>query len=256
MPYIRRWLGSLNPQPQQFIEPFAGGGIISLTVAAEGLAAHVTMVELDEQVAAVWQTILDAEGSEWLGQQIIRFSPTPDAVRVALAYAANERSELAFQTILKNRVNRGGIMAHGAGMVKNGEAGKGLMSRWYPATLRQRIREIAAMRDSISFIHGDGVEVMTLNMTRPNTAFFIDPPYTISGKRAGNRLYTHSDINHEKLFTLAAEVAGSVLLTYDDTEEVRDLAQRYGFVTKAVAMKNTHHERMHELLIGRNLDWL
>jgi len=40
---------------------------------------------------------------------------------------------------VKNRVNRGGILAPGAGMIKQGEKGKGLKSRWYPETLKRRI---------------------------------------------------------------------------------------------------------------------
>lgn len=34
------------------VEPFAGGGIVSLTVAFEQLAERVTMVELDDDVKA------------------------------------------------------------------------------------------------------------------------------------------------------------------------------------------------------------
>jgi hypothetical protein len=45
-------------------------------------------------------------------------------------------------------------------------------------------------------------------------------------------------------------------MTYDNAEEVRALAERHGFETKPVAMKNTHHAEMDELLIGRNLDWV
>ena len=37
---------------------------------------------------------------------------------------------------------------------------------------------------------------------------------------------------------------------------MRALAERHGFETKAVPMKNTHHAEMAELLIGRNLDWV
>ncbi len=43
---------------------------------------------------------------------------------------------------------------------------------------------------------------------------------------------------------------------YDATEELQALAQRYGFDTQRIAMKNTHHAAMTELLIGRNLDWV
>ena len=45
-------------------------------------------------------------------------------------------------------------------------------------------------------------------------------------------------------------------MTYDNAEEVKVLARRYGFQTRAVPMKNTHHAEMTELLVGRNLDWV
>ena len=49
---------------------------------------------------------------------------------------------------------------------------------------------------------------------------------------------------------------GDFLMTYDNAEEVRRLAHRYGFDTRLVPMKNTHHAMMTELLIGRNLNWI
>jgi DNA adenine methylase len=52
VPRIREWLAHRPSAPTAFIEPFAGGAIVSLTVAFERLAAHVTIVELDHQVAA------------------------------------------------------------------------------------------------------------------------------------------------------------------------------------------------------------
>jgi DNA adenine methylase len=46
---------------------------------------------------------------------------------------------VAFQTILKNRTLHGGILAEGSGFIKYGENGKGIRSRWYPATLAKRL---------------------------------------------------------------------------------------------------------------------
>jgi DNA adenine methylase len=86
--------------------------------------------------------------------------------------------------------------------------------------------------------------------------FSIDPPYTAGGKSAGSRLYTHSVIDHEKLFSICETLKGDFLMTYDNAEEVLALAERHGFETKAVAMKNTHHAEMDELLIGRDLSWV
>ena len=58
VPYLRDWLRSLRKRPSVFVEPFAGGGIASLTVAMETLADRVVMAELDSNVAAVWKAIL------------------------------------------------------------------------------------------------------------------------------------------------------------------------------------------------------
>ena len=86
--------------------------------------------------------------------------------------------------------------------------------------------------------------------------FFLDPPYTAAGKKAGSRLYTHSELDHEELFEIASKLQGDFLMIYDDADGVRSLARRYGFDTQIVPMKNTHHAKMTELLIGRNLEWL
>src|SRR5947209_16515106 len=82
VPWIRRWLISRPQPPVEFVEPFAGGGIVSLTVAAEALAQQVLLVELDDQVAAVWHTLLDdPQGGAWLGDRILHFDLTLDNVR-------------------------------------------------------------------------------------------------------------------------------------------------------------------------------
>jgi DNA adenine methylase len=45
-------------------------------------------------------------------------------------------------------------------------------------------------------------------------------------------------------------------VTYDNADEVKALAKKYGFQAKPIPMKNTHHAAMTELVIGRNLNWM
>lgn len=248
VPRIRQWLKN---KPSEFIEPFAGGGIISLTVAAEDLAGHVTMVELDDQVAAVWRTIIEIDGGKWLADKIACFDLTQESLQNVLASEARTVREKAFQTILKNRTHHGGILAPGSAPLKMGENGKGIHSRWYAETLKKRILDIASISQHITFIEGDGLEVIKHNADRADAVFFLDPPY----KKAGRRLYRHFELNHEELFNVISEVAGDFLMTYDDVDQVRKLAERHGLDTELIAMKNTHHAEMTELLIARNLDW-
>ncbi len=252
-PLIHLWL---KERPAEFIEPFAGGGIIGLTVAAEKLAERVTMVELDDQVAAVWRTIITDDEGEWLSRRIADFELTVETLQKELARAPRTTREKAFQTILKNRTYHGGILAPGAAPLKHGENGKGIKSRWYANTLQKRIAEITRMRDRITFIEGDGIEIIKKNADRADTVFFIDPPYTAAGKKAGRRLYNFFELDHEALFRLMTTVVGDFLMTYDNAEGVRELAHKFGFDMQPVAMKNTHHANMTELLIGRDLDWI
>ena len=255
VPLFRRWMRSLGSQTNLLVEPFAGGGIIALTAAFERWVPRIMMVELDDQVAAVWQSIL-GEDAKWLSQRILNFDLNVESVRAELATLPQLRRDVAFRTLIQNRTAHGGILAKGAGVLKKGENGKGIRSRWYPQTIAKRIERIGLVRDRIEFIHGDAFEVVSKVRNDPQVAFFIDPPYTAGGKRAGSRLYTHSEIDHERLFALCETLQGDFLLTYDNAEEVRTLAARHGFQTKPVAMNNTHHAEMKELLIGRNLDWV
>ena len=147
-------------------------------------------------------------------------------------------------------------MAPGAGFIEYGENGKGVHSRWYPQTLNRRIREISTVRHKITFLHGDAFDLISQYSARADVVFFIDPPYTASKKKAGSRLYNHFQLDHRRLFEMAASVCGDVLLTYDNAEEIRTLAADVGLSTRSVAMKNNHHAEMTELLIGKDLSWV
>lgn len=250
VPHIRLWLRSLDPQPRELVEPFAGGAIVGLTAAFEGLATHVTLVELDENVGALWQTILNGDAQKF-ADDVVRFDLSLDTVRSVLAAPNNTQYQRAFATLLKNRVQRGGILAPGASLMKLGENGRGIASRWYPQTLRRRILAIASLRDRITFVQGDGIEFLKNSAARPDVAYFLDPPYT----KAGRRLYAYSVIDHARLFEVAASLVGDFLMTYDDAPEIRLLAEKHGFDTEVIAMQNTHLAKKTELLIGRNLDW-
>ena len=255
VPRLRQWLRNLDWKPTLFVEPFTGGGIISLTVAFEKLAEKVIMVELDENVASVWQILL-GDNNEWLAERFETFDVTEKSVQEEIARTPQNCRERAFRTLMRNRTYHGGILAAGAAPMKFGENGKGIKSRWYATTIARRIREISTVRERIEFICGDGIEVIRNHSPKKHAVFFIDPPYTAAGKRAGNRLYTHHALDHDLLFTVASKVAGDFLMTYDNAEDLVKMSDDHGFQSRTIAMKNTHHAVMNELLIGRDLKWV
>jgi DNA adenine methylase len=249
IPTVRQWLKQMNPV-ELLIEPFAGGGIVSLTAAFENLSNQIVMVELDEEVAAVWEVILNGK-NERLADKILNFELTHSNINKELNNADKNTTDLAFCTILKNRIYHGGIIAKGSGMIKNGENGKGIASRWYAKTLTDRIRAIAFVKHKINFIQADALMVIEKNSRNNNAFFFIDPPYTVAGKR----FYTYFDIDHEKLFYLISKIEGRFMLTYDDAEEIRQLADKYKLPFRTIPMKTTHHLEKNELIISDNFKW-
>lgn len=250
VPTVREWLKQNNKRVEELIEPFAGGGIVSLTAAFEKLADKITMVEMDEEVAAVWKMIMSEKNNQF-ANKIFSFDLTHENIKVELGNPNKSLDDVAFCTILKNRVFHGGILAKGSGLIKSGENGKGISSRWYPKTLRDRIIAIGYVKEKINFIPGNAFEVMEENIDNKNAYFFIDPPYTI----AGRRLYTYFDIDHEKLFELSAQLSGRFMLTYDDTTEIRKLADKYKLKYRTIPMKTTHHLEKNEFIISDNFKW-
>ena len=252
---FRNWIANHYQKPEILIEPFAGGGIISLTALFENLVSKVMMVEIDEDIAAVWQSIVDGD-AEWLAKRILDFNLTKEAVIKELSRTDVSLKEKAFQTVLKNRTFHGGILAEGSGFLKHGENGKGIHSRWYPTTLAKRFENLTYVADKITFRQEDGLSVIQEYSQRRDAIFFIDPPYTAGGKKAGKRLYRHFAIDHESLFTLCESIKGDFLMTYDNADEVKEMARSHSFQMRLIPMTNTHNATMEELVIGRDLTWM
>lgn len=247
IPTIRKWLRNANQA--NLIESFCGGGTVGLTAAAENLAGRVTMIEMDDDVACVWKVILS--DAEWLANEIISFNLTSENVHIVTLNPTSEK-EKAFATIIRNRTNHGGILAPGTGSIKRGENGKGLASRWYPTTLARRIRDIDSYKNKITFIQGDAFDYFSEDFYDDNTYYFIDPPYTVAGKR----LYTHNEINHELLFEKASKLKCHYLMTYDLCDYVISLANKYGMQYRTIPMQTTHLITKDELLISNDFSWL
>lgn len=251
IPHVRHWLERTHPVPKLVVEPFAGGGIVSLTAVMEGLVERCLMVELDPDVAAFWHAAL-CFGPQ-LCEMVKNFEPTWDSVNALSRQTPSNVLKRGFRTLVLNRTRRGGILAPGASLSRRGEGGRGVASRWYPETLARRLCDIAGHAGRIGFCEADGITKLEdlKGVLGHDCVLFVDPPYTAGGKRAGRRLYAHSELDHRRLFELLAGGGCDFLMTYDRTPEIEALVREHGFHAVQVLMKNTHHARIPELVISR-----
>ncbi len=141
-------------------------------------------------------------------------------------------------------------MAPGASLIRSGESGKGLRSRWYPDSLVHRIRAINELRGSIEVVDCDGVELLKVHQQDWQVAAFVDPPFTASRKSAGNRLYAKHKLDHSVIFKVCVEFRGPLVMTYDDAQKIKDLSEMHGLSYGEIAMQNRRNKVMNELVIG------
>lgn len=213
---------------------------------------HAVLCEIDPGVAAVWKVVF-SESFEELCNKITNFKIDRDRVIEVVEREPASLLDRAFQTIVRNRTFRGGILARGASLIKSGENGRGISSRWYPETLVRRICVLNRLSDRITFIEGNGMEILGQFAEDESAFIFVDPPYTAGrGKRAGSRLYAYSELDHKAVFETLALGRAAFMMTYDDDIEVLQMSKRNGFVLQHVGMKNAHHRCMSELLITRD----
>src|SRR5699024_12859470 len=108
-------------------------------------------------MAAVWNLTLhgsDQDFQKFLSS-ITTLEFTTENVREIIDASPRAIHKKALRTLVKNRAQRGGIMAPGAGLMKGGENGKGIASRWYPDTLAKRLKAIRSIKERVTYVHAD-----------------------------------------------------------------------------------------------------
>ena len=244
-PHLRAWLG--EAPGGTLIEAFAGGASAALTALGEGLVERVTLIERDADVAAFWrETVRD--GDE-LARRYAKFEPDERAVRAVWESEPRNDAERAWRTLVRNRTARGGIIAGGARALNRGENGRGVRSRWYAATIAGRLRAVAALGARIECVEGDALEILAggPQASAKPVRVFADPPY----EGPGQRLYTHGEIDHDRLFALLAGGTADFLMTCEDNEATRARTARHRLHAVRVRMRNAHHRVKSEVVIGR-----
>lgn len=221
----------------------------------EGLVRSAEISELDSQVAAVWKTVT-CEDSAWLQNKIREFKVSRARVQTVL-FDEKPRGikEVAFSTIVRNRMAHGGLMADGAGILRKGEDKLGLRSRWYSRTLCDRITMIMSLRGRLIVREESAFDALRRHKHDVDAYYFIDPPYTFGKRRPGSRLYRHHRLDHGRLFDRMRELKGNFLATYEWNDEIQKKAKEHRFDFVRLSMKTRHHVKTDEILIGNDLSW-
>lgn len=226
----------------EYVEPYAGGASVALSLLFEEYASHVHINDLDRGIHAFWKVALERPDDlcrlirdtrpglrEWDRQRKIqRGADTGDL-------------ELAFATFFMNRTNRSGIIDGG---IIGGRRQKGdwkIDARWRPEDSIARIEKIARFSSRITVTGIDTAAYLREALPDIEDSFlYLDPPYYKKGKGLYTSFYEHDD--HEQVAKLVLGLDRPWVVSYDAEPEIERLyasAQRLDYGLRYTARESS-----------------
>ncbi len=204
-----------------YIEPFAGGAGSALTLLFLEKVNEIVINDLDIAIYSFWKSIL--EHTDKFIKKLLNFKISIEEWHKQREIYLNKNSsefDLGFATFFLNRTNRSGIIeARPIGGINQNSEWK-MDARFNKVELIKRIKKISMYKNRIHLYNLDGIELMKKFYDKPNTFFYIDPPYFIKGNSLYLNYFNYQD--HKKLSHFLNNNSDfSWILTYDNVEKIK-----------------------------------
>ncbi|MEX2226361.1 MAG: DNA adenine methylase [Dehalococcoidia bacterium] len=214
---IKQLLDENGLKDVQYVEPFAGGAAVALTLLLDEYASAVHINDLSRPVFAFWHTVLNE--TEELCRRIEHAELTMSEWQIQRGVCEKRETadlaDLGYATLFLNRTNRSGIIDGGVIGGKNQTGAWGIDARFNKSELVARIRRIGRYSSRITLYQSDALDFTrdTLPSLGKNTFAFYDPPYIESGEDLYLNLYGLDD--HRRLAREVNRLKQPWVMTYD-----------------------------------------
>lgn len=180
-PIVEILIEKLKFRDVMYVEPFAGGSGVALSLLINGVAKKIVINDLDVAIYSFWRSIL-TETDVF----VEKIKETPITIeewkKQRKIYDENKNVysfELGFATFFLNRSNRSGIIKAGpiGGYEQNGKYK--IDARFNKDKLIEKIKKIAQYKDQIQVENLEIRQFLESNRASwtNNTFIYFDPPY-------------------------------------------------------------------------------
>lgn len=226
--YVNRILTLNDMSGTEFVEPFAGGAGVTLSLLQWGTISSAVLVERDPLVYAFWESVFfhaddlceliestDITIDTWNQREHYRHIDVPVEPLIV---------DLGFSALFYSRTNFSGILNAGpiGGQRQTGKYK--IDCRFKKDRLIRDILFLYQYRDRVQVVFADGLSFISTHSrtwANKNTFVYVDPPYYIKGRS----LYRHffSDEQHIRLAHELKSAHFPWLLSYDNCTFVNSL---------------------------------
>lgn len=228
-PHIAQVLARNASRPELFIEPFAGGASVALSLLWTDRVESIGLVDADPLVSSFWEIVF--RDSDWLIGQIWDVEISVAKWREVRAWNPVDDRGRALKCLFLNRTSFSGIMHRRAGPIGGyAQAGRHAIDcRFNRANLSDRIAEVATLADRVRFVRNadwqlalQWVEALCKRGEFPAGVFYyLDPPFF----EKADKLYTHhfAPADHVRLRDVLLDIDRPWILSYDRRDRVVEL---------------------------------
>lgn len=212
-----------------YLEPFAGGASVGLSLLFSELVTNIHINDIDRSIYAFWYCVLyETENlckliwdtpittEEWDKQKIIQNNKNIESY-----------INLGFSTFFLNRTNFSGII-NGNKIGGKSQTGKWKIdARFKKGELIKRIEKIALYKNRIYLYNKAAQDFINEIKINTNKVFiYFDPPYFLQG----HKLYPHA-LSHDDHRKLAAYIQllqsdYNWIITYDNVDFIYNLYKK------------------------------
>ena len=226
-PFVAAVIDNMEVEHPIYIEPFAGGAGLALSLLFNGVVEEIVINDYDKAIYSMWKAIL-TQTNAFI--ELIRNTPvTVDEwyhQKEVYSSRSNKYSlELGFATFYLNRTNRSGIL--NAGPIGGyQQTGNYLIdARYNKDDLIKRIEKIANYKSKIHLYNHDIRSFIKSYVPHYIDQAFIyfDPPYFKKGKYLYKNFFVEKD--HQDIHDLIVNLECPWMVTYDDASEIREIYQ-------------------------------
>jgi DNA adenine methylase len=222
-PFFERLIGLNGLTRSSYIEPYAGGASLALSLLFGNQVSEVYLNDLDPAIHAFWSAALKRNKDL---RDLIRATPvTPEEwIRQRSIYNKGRSAgplALGFSTFFLNRTNHSGIL--NGGMI-GGKKQTGMWkvdARFNKTELLRRIERIGTFKNRIYLSRLDAVDFLA-RVGPPRDSFvYLDPPYYRAGAQLYLNAYGHDD--HTAVRESVRSLKAPWVVSYDEVPEIRKL---------------------------------
>ena len=232
-----------------YVEPYAGGAGVALSLLYEEYASHIHINDLDQSVFAFWHAVLNNADElcqrvastavtieEWERQKEVQRSADADSL------------DLAFSTFFLNRTNRSGIIDGGVIGGRDQEGPWKLDARYNVEALTCRIRKVARYRNRITLSRMNAADYIREVLSRlPRQTFiYFDPPYYVKGEGLYDNSY--QDADHVEVAELVRDVTQPWVVSYDAVPRILELYDDFSHITYSLSYSAANRYRGSEAM--------